>query len=44
MIEFESDKEEDPRKVRSYPLTPKGKIEFEELHFSPKDNVYADSK
>lgn len=50
MGEWEDDKEEDPRKVRSYPMTPKGMKEYDDVNFGnfnglpPPDNVYADSK
>ena len=44
--------EEDPREVRSYPMTPKGLKEYEEFRFDrPEsnefgqiDNVYAEAK
>lgn len=44
------DMEEDPRKIRSYPLSPKSKKELcpdegsDEEPFNYPDNVYADSK
>lgn len=33
MCEFENEKEEDPRKTRSYPMTPRGMKDYDELNF-----------
>lgn len=48
MIDFGSDKEEDDRNIRSFPLTPKTKKQYEgpfTFDYLPReDNVYAESK
>lgn len=49
MGEWENDKEDDPRRTRSYPMTPRGYKDYDDVNFRPKglpppDNVYAESK
>lgn len=56
MIAFDNEKEEDERKVKSFPLTPKSRKEYDgSFSFGPNDrynkvveepldNVYAESK
>lgn len=34
MGEWEDDKEEDPRKVKSYPLSPRGYKEYDDMYLS----------
>jgi hypothetical protein len=50
MGEFDNDKEEDPRMIRSWELSPRARKEYEPWAFErpepliPPDNVYAESK
>lgn len=50
MIAFDNDKEEDPRKIRTYPLSPNTLKEYSLFDrerpepLDPPDNVYAESK
>jgi hypothetical protein len=48
MFEYQGELEEDPRKTRSFPTSPKGYREFDGVDFgrfgNNFDNVYADSK